>query len=213
MPLGSDTAQLLRQWHGGDRSALEALLAQDLPWIEARVRRRLGPLLHAKAETSDYVQDAVLEVLRYTPRFVISDRGKFRALLSRIVENVLRDQHDRFSAYRRALHRERPLPADSQLVLDPPAQGALSASQAAQKDEWEAWIRLALEISEPEDRLIILLRQWDGVSFVEIAKGLGISEDAARMRYNRALARLAHEVCSLKGGQLPASLDEERSDV
>jgi RNA polymerase sigma-70 factor, ECF subfamily len=212
MPPGSDTAQLLRQWHGGDRQALEVLLAQDLPWIERRVRRRLGPLLHAKAETADFVQEAVLEVLRYTPRFVITDRGRFRALLARIVENVLRDQHDRFTAYRRALHRERPLPADSQLVLDPPVRGAPSPSQAAQREEWEAWIRLALELSAPEDRLIILLRQWDGVSFEEIGRGLGIAADAARMRYNRALARLAHQVCLLKGGKLPAALDGEEGE-
>ena len=56
-----------------------------------------------KVESSDIVQDAALQFLKYGPRFILSDEEKFRALLVRIVENVLRDKHDWFSARRRAI--------------------------------------------------------------------------------------------------------------
>jgi len=207
------TTQLLRKWQEGDRAALDSLLVRDLPWIQERVRRRLGPLLRARAETDDFVQEAVAEVLRYAPRFTISDRSHFRALLARIVENVLRDQHDRFRAYRRALHRERPLPPDTELSLDAPRGSVERPSEAAERSEWEAWVRLALELVDPEDRLAILMRNWDGLSFVEMGKRLEISEDAARMRFHRALARLAEEVHRLRSGRPAAWAEGDGEDA
>jgi RNA polymerase sigma-70 factor (ECF subfamily) len=197
-----DTVELLRKWHQGDRKALDRLVERDLPWIEARVRYRLGPHLRAKAETADFVQDTLAEVLAYAPRFVLASRAQFRALVARILENVLRDQNDRFRACRRALHRERPLPPDTQLALDAPRDPVTRPSEAAQEREWEGWVRLALELLDPPDRDLIILKQWDALSFVEIGNALGVSEDAARMRYHRALARLAGEIQALRSGKL-----------
>ena len=97
----AETVTLLQRWHAGDRAALDTLLARDMPWIREHVERRLGQLLRAKGEADDYVQDAVIEVLRYGPRFLIADRERFRGLLARIVENTLRDQHDWYTAKRR----------------------------------------------------------------------------------------------------------------
>ena len=76
-----ETKLLLARWHQGDAAALHALVQMHLAWIEARVRQRLGPMLRAKAETADFVQEAVVDVLRYGPRFVVSDAVQFRALL------------------------------------------------------------------------------------------------------------------------------------
>ena len=208
----SETVQLLRKWHEGDRAALDSLLERDLPWIQARVRRRLGPLLRARAETDDFVQDAVAEVLSYTPRFLLSNRAQFRALLARIVENHLRDQHDRFSAYRRALHLERPLPSDTRLHLDQPRAPVARPSEVAERREWEAWVRLGLEALETEDRRIIVQRNWDGLSFADIARELGVSEDAARMRFHRSLARLTAAVNDLRAGKLRRWLSAESED-
>ncbi|MBI4585727.1 MAG: sigma-70 family RNA polymerase sigma factor [Planctomycetes bacterium] len=203
----SETAQLLRKWHAGDRQALHVLIERDLAWIQERVHRRLGPLLRAKAETADFVQETVVEVLSYTPKFLLSSRSQFRALLARIVENLLRDEADRYTACRRSLHRERPLPPDSRLCLDASMDSAQRPSRQAERQEWEAWVRLGLELVEPEERQIILFRYWDGLPFARIAQRLGISEDAARMRFNRALARLSRQVHGMRGGKLGELLE------
>ena len=51
-------------------------------------------------------------------------------------------------------------------------------------------------------------RQWDGESLATVASRLGLAVDAARMRCNRALARLTQQVLRLKDGELGRLLDE-----
>jgi RNA polymerase sigma-70 factor, ECF subfamily len=198
-----ETRLLLQRWHAGDRKAIDALLARDLPWIHDHVHARLGPLLRARGETMDYVQAAVLEVLAYTPRFVTENRRHFRALLARIVENHLRDAHDHHNAARRTPARERPLPSDSVLDLDRPQRSVTQPADAAARGETEAWVRLALELLEPEDRQVLVLRQWQQLEFAAIGENMGLSEDAARMRFQRALPKLARQLERLRSGDSP----------
>jgi RNA polymerase sigma-70 factor, ECF subfamily len=203
----SETLRLLVAWHAGDRGALQELIARDLPWIEQHVRRRLGPLLRARGDTQDYVQDAMIEVLQYGPRFVSTSQSRFRNLIARIIENTLRDRHDWYKAKRRALSRERPMPADSVLDLDNPELSVTRPSEHAQRHERDALVRLALELLDPEDRKVILLRQWNEMSFPDVGAELGISADSARMRFTRALPRLGQKVVELRSGKNPPPMD------
>lgn len=194
----SETMDLLLRWHGGDRAALDSLIARDLPWIEEHVRRRLGPALRARGDTQDYMQDAMVEVLQYGPKFISTSQSKFRNIVARIIENVLRDKQDWFKAKRRAMSKERPLPADSVIDLDRPRETVTRPSENAQRNERESYVRLALEFLQPDDRKVILLRQWEGMSFPEMAGELGVSTDTARMRFNRALPRLGQKIAELR---------------
>jgi RNA polymerase sigma-70 factor (ECF subfamily) len=205
----TDTVELLRLWHGGDEKALDSLLQRELPWVRDQVHRRLGPLLRRRGETQDFVQDAMVEVLRYGPRFVLSDSGQLRALIARIVENVLRDEHERQTAKKRDVGREQPLPSDSVIDLDAGARAATTPSQAAAGNEWQSLIRLALEFLAPQDREILLLRQWQELPFETIAMRLSISPKAAHMRFTRALPRLVATVKRLKDGRLADLLRED----
>jgi RNA polymerase sigma factor (sigma-70 family) len=202
----SATDVLLRRSHGGDRAALDVLIAANLDWVCERVHDRLGPLLRAKGETQDYVQDVVLDVLRSGPRFVTADQAQFRALLCRIVENVLADHWHGLHAQRRDVSRERPLPSDSVLELDAPSAGTTRPAEAAARAEETEWIRLALELLPAADRQILWLREWSGRAFPDIARELGIAEDAARMRFQRAVPRLAEQLERLRAGRLADAL-------
>ena len=198
--MSDDTRDLLQRWHGGDRAAIDALVARDLPWIRGYVQQRLGPLLRARGDTMDYVQDAVIAVLEYSPRFLTDNRARFRALLARIVENHLRDAHDHHMAACRALARERPVPSDSALDLDRPQRPVTQPDSRAHSNEQQAWVRLALELLDVEDRQVLLLRQWQELEFVAIGERMGLSEDAARMRFQRALPKLAKKLDQLRAG-------------
>lgn len=202
----AETAQLLERWHAGDRAALDELLQRNVGWIEAFVRRRLGPEIRAKEETFDAVQDAVVDILTYGPRFVVSDGDRFRALLGRMVENNLRDKHAFYKAHRRNQDREVPFVSESVLHLDGASRD--TPSQAAVQDERAEFVRLALELLAPEDREVIVLREYDGLSFPEIAERLELTDNAARMRYQRALPRLARRVTALRRGELEGALDD-----
>ena len=188
------TRELLQRWHAGDRAAIDALIARDLPWIAGFVKSRLGPLLRGRGETQDYVQDAMLRVLEYVPRFVTGNRSGFRSLLARMIENHLRDAHDHHAAQRRTPLRERPVPEDSVLDLDQPQRSVTQPVSKAERSEQAAWVRLAIELLEQEDRQVLLMREWQGMEFGAMGQVLGISEDAARMRFHMALPRLAAQL-------------------
>ena len=198
----SPTLHLLRRWHSGDQKALDALIERDLPWIRAIVSKRLGPLLRARGETEDYVQDAMVRALSYGPSFLVSDQDQFRALLARIVENTLRDQHDFHAAEKRGAKKQIAPRNDSVITLDPPAPTVQRPSKEADGREQEAFVRLALELLDPEDRKVILLREWEELGFPDVAARLGITESGARMRFNRALPKLAEKVRQLRSGGL-----------
>ena len=193
------TAEWLTSWHGGERAGLNHLLERDLTWIHDRVQKRLGPALRGKTDSVDIVQDAMVEVLRYAPRFVVDSQARFRALMSKIVENVLRDKNDFYRARRRAMSRE-----GSQLgpvTLDGlGAAPATNPDAAAERNEEQSRMRLALELLSPEDREVIILKVWEGLDFPAIGDRLGLKANTARMRFNRAMPKLAEKIERLSNG-------------
>ena len=203
LPADDPTPHLLERWHSGDETALPELLALHMEWLREQVDRRLGGFLRARAEADDYLQDALLEFLRYAPRFQVRDGAQFRALLARIAENTLRDRNDWFRAKRRHLGTHITLPTDSVLTLDPALQRSATPSRDATRSEVRDWVRLALELLEAEDRKILLEREYENRSFVDIGNDLGMTANAVRMRWVRAVARLAEVMRELQQGRLP----------
>lgn len=203
MPSSEDrTSALLDAWHRGSESALAELLQLHLGWLREHVQRRLGAFLRARADAEDYLQDAITDFLRYGPRFQVRDGAQFRALLAKIAENTLRDRNDWFRAKRRRLSTLVPLGSDSVLSLDPALQRSTTPSRVADRTETRDWVRLALELLEAEDRKILLEREYEDRSFVDIGNDLGMTANAVRMRWVRALARLAEVMRELQAGRI-----------
>lgn len=194
-----DTLLLLRRWHGGDEAALGALVARDLPWLRAVVQRRMGAELAGRADADDIVQQALVNLLQYGPRFEVDDADAYRALIACIVENTIRKLIRDGRRQRRWAGKEEPLPSGSVVAL---STGATRPSAAADRNERRAWIQLGLELLDSRERELVLWRQWHGRSFADIGAELGVSEDAARMRFERALQRLAQAVARLRSGQV-----------
>ena len=201
----SETLVLLKRWHAGETKALEELLRRHLAWIRTKVHARLGPMLRTQVETDDVVQEAMIQALRYGPRFLLSDEDQFRKLLARIVENVIRMWARHQLRERRDPRRERAPGSETVLVLD---SSSHRPSRVAMRNEAEAWLQLGLQLLDPEEREVIVLRQWQGLSFGDTGQKLGIAEDAARMRFQRALARLAQVVKRIQQGHLGQVLAE-----
>lgn len=197
-----DTVELLRRWRTGDAGALDTLLGTLQPWLESRVRQRLGKHLRAREETHDFVQQVVIDFLHYAPRVVIEDGNHLRGVLQRIIENTIRGRHDHHNAQRRAMTREAPWPGESQVR---PAVGEKSRdrpSYAAHRGEEAATVNVALELLDDASHDIITRRLWGGDSFEKIGDSLGTSADAARMRFHRVLARLSGLVEKVRLGEI-----------
>jgi DNA-directed RNA polymerase specialized sigma24 family protein len=92
------------------------------------------------------------------------------------------------------------------LQLDPPARTGLTPSGEAGRQEDEAWVRLGMELLEPEQRDLVVQRQWEGRTYAEIGEALGISENAARLRYVRVLKDLSDTIAALRRGDIDAAL-------
>lgn len=198
----------LQRARDGDAEALRALVTDHLPWIEAHVRRRLTPGARAAGDTQDFVQEAMLEALRDGPRFSVDNAAAFRALLARIVENNIVDRVRWLQRGCRDQRKQRALPSDSVLHLDAPVRSITEPPDRADRNEQQAWLRLALELLEPDDREVIRLRDWDGLSFPDLGARIGISEEAARKRYLRALPRLAQKLEVLRLGRWQRELEQ-----
>ncbi|HKE01888.1 MAG TPA: sigma-70 family RNA polymerase sigma factor, partial [Planctomycetota bacterium] len=130
-------------------------------------------------------------------------------------ENTLRDRHKWFTARRRAAALERPLPPSTVLTLRQSTRRGETPSRRVDRDEKEAWVRLALDLLDDEPRELIVLHEWEGLPFAEIGARIGTTEDAARMRYQRAVAKLALKIGELRRGEVESAVggdagDEER---
>jgi RNA polymerase sigma factor (sigma-70 family) len=132
-------------------------------------------------------------------------------LLGKIVENVVADKYDWFTAQRRTMARERPLPPDTILNLDPPASKQKTPSQISHEHEQEAWLRLGIELLDPSEREVIILYHWEEQSFIQIGKMLGISDVGARKRYIKASFRLDEIIRELRSGEIDAALGRSSS--
>lgn len=194
-------------WQGDEE--IEAIVTRHLPWVTSYVHKKLGQFPRQKSDTGDIIQEAMVQFLKYGPRIHLKNDVQFRALLCRIVENVICNQFDWFTARRRDMAREQPLPGDTVLNLDPTLNRQETPSQIVGKQQEEAWLRLGVELLDAGDQEVIVLRNWDDQSFPEIGKRLGISKDAARLRYYHAINHLIKNVNLLKNGKLNLLFDSD----
>ena len=206
MTADPETVELLQRWHAGDQQALADLVQRDRAWIEARVRQGRGSKLQRHGETMDDFQDLMLRALTYVPRFLCANRRQFRGLLARMLENLLVDKARRLDS--RAPEVPLASPSQSQLVLDPHLASATGPAEAAARNDDIAWMQLGLQFLDAEDRDVVWQRQFLDRSFAEIGAELGAASDAVRMRFHRALLRLAGIVQRQQLGQLDALLGE-----
>ncbi len=189
----AETQRLLDRARGGDRGALELLLAGHRDYIKRVVELRMDGRLRGRLDPSDVVQEALLDAARgfasYAERTPIAFHLWLRqAACDRL--SLARRRH--LATECRDASREVMLPEHSSALLaralgrgraDTPL-GGLVEQELAQS------VRQALaRLAEP-DAEIILLRNLEELSNQEAAEALGIAPAAASKRYARALIRL-----------------------
>ena len=69
-----------------------------------------------------------------------------------------------------------------------------SPASRVDRDERHAILRRALAAMPENDRAILVMRHFDGISNAECAAALGLTEKAASIRYVRALERLQQKL-------------------
>jgi RNA polymerase sigma-70 factor (ECF subfamily) len=130
--------------------------------------------------TSDLIQHTILEGWRAFPHFEGRTSGQLRAWLRAMLVHAL------LKSKRRPIVMQSDAAGAADII---PGTGT-SPSHAAQRNLSREALDAALGVLSERHRVVIRLRIWDQMPFTEVGARLGISEDAARMLYGRALASL-----------------------
>lgn len=181
--LGNDRC-LVEAHRAGNAHAFAEIVRLHYPTLLAVARRRLG----TQADAEDAVQETLLRAFRALDRF--GDHGDWRlgAWLNRILLNVCldagarRQQSDRLEVRLEgvAVADERDV---ADLASDPVALAA---------------VQQALDSLPATQQRAFVLRVVDDLPYPEVAEQLGISEDNARARVQRARAALRHVLVDSK---------------
>jgi RNA polymerase sigma-70 factor, ECF subfamily len=198
-PDSQETQTLLEQAGGGDAAACEQLLERHRSALRSFVELRLDPALRGRLDASDVVQEAQLEAARRLPDFLRRRPMPFRLWLRKTAHErlvMLRRRH--LGAARRAAGREVPLPDTSSQALASLLARGSSPSERLRLQELQRRVQGALTELAEVDREVLLMRNYEGMEYEEIACILGIEAAAARKRHGRALLRLHRALQDLK---------------
>ena len=170
----SDEALML-EFQCGSRHAFEELFARYWPMLNAFFRRRVFD----RARADDLTQDTFLAVLHASARY--EPRSPVRSYLFGIAFSLL-------AAERRKLLRDAP---------GRPAPEPATASNSTEV----LWVRQALARLDDDDRELLMLREYEQLSYAEIADLLAIPLNTVRSRLFRARMTLkAHLVTNPSPG-------------
>lgn len=169
---------LVRCARAGDRAAFDRLVERYASRVFRMIRAQVGDPSLAE----DLAQETLLNAFVALPRFGF--RSSFYTWLYRIMTNTV-GQHQRKNARRRDLDAM----VDNRKVEPVQAPDALLESREAREQVWRALAALPEEYREP-----VVLREWEGKTYAEIAEVLGCPLGTVASRIARARGLLAERL-------------------
>ncbi len=163
----------------GDHDAFAALITERMP----RLYGLAGLITGRRDLAEDAVQDALIKAWRDLPR--LREVDKFDAWLHRLLVNACHDQGRRMRRQR----VEAPM-VSQQLAGDPDPAHAVIV-----RDE----IERAFRGLSPEDRTVIVLRHYLGLSTREAAAAMGMREGTLKSRMHRAMRSISVAIAAEPG--------------
>lgn len=180
-PGAGDEVGLVARLQEGDASAFERLVREHAPRMLAVATRLLG----SETEAQDAVQEAFLSAYRSVGRF---EQGSSLATwLHRITVNASLMKL-RSGRRRREVPIEQLLPrflADGHREPDPPLDRPAGPA-ATTPLELRQVVRDGIDCLDAPHREVLLLRDLEGLSTLQTASILGISQPAVKARAHRA---------------------------
>ena len=171
----SDQA-LLEMYQQGNREAVSQLLERHT----RRVRDYVRMMVHNDDVADDLTQEVLIKVVKVLDEGRYTDKGRF-------LPWVLRIAHNRVLDYFRAQKQVKTISESSagfdilgnKNLAEPSIEDSIISEQRAEE------IRALVEELPEEQREVVKMRYYEGLSFKEIAELTGVSINTAlgRMRY------------------------------
>jgi RNA polymerase sigma factor (sigma-70 family) len=180
MTVETDLELLRRFVHGSSQEAFAELVRRHIAWVSAAARRRVG----GDAHLADEVAQAVF--------ILLAKKSKSLAAARDVTLSPWLFQALRYCSLEALRTRRRQVTRDQQA-------GEIMRQQQSRSTEPQpsAWLDLAPQLDElvgqlgGTDRRAVLLRFYEQQTFGDVGRALGVSEEAARKRVDRAVQKLA----------------------
>ncbi len=189
----TDEAVLIERSQGGDLDAFNALVVVYQGQVYNLCLRMLG----SQQPAEDAAQEAVIAAFRAISRF---RGGSFRAWLLRIAANACYDE------LRRRRSRPQvplePTDGDERTAAELPAPDE-PLDERAERLELARHLRDGLGSIPSDQRLVVILRDVQGLAYEEIAEAAGISLGTVKSRISRGRAAL-RDFLLARGELLPS---------
>lgn len=167
---------LLNHYLSGDRSAISKLIERH----SRRVRDYINMMVKDRDVADDIFQETFIKAVRVIDEGRYTDNGKFLSWILRIAHNQVID-HFRAQKQNRQLN-------EAEAGYD--VLGTLRLAERTVEDEIvceqiASDVRRMVELLPDEQREVVMMRYYSGLSFKEIAEQTGVSINTAlgRMRY------------------------------
>ena len=168
--------ELLEMYQQGDREAVSQLLERHA----RRVRDYVRMLVKESDVADDLTQEVLIKVVRVLDEGRYTDKGRFLPWMLRIAHNRVLD-------YFRAQKQVKTVSESSsgfdiwgnKNLAEPSIEEQLISEQQAEE------VRALIELLPEEQREVVKMRYYEGLSFKEISEHTGVSINTAlgRMRY------------------------------
>ena len=167
---------LLNNYRSGDQSAISKLIERH----KRRVRDYIYMMVKDNDVADDIFQETFIKVIRVIDEGRYTDNGKFLSWILRIAHNQVIDH---FRA-----QRQNKSVSEAEAGYD--VLGTLKLSERTVEDSMvceqiERDVRALVELLPSEQREVVIMRYFSGLSFKEIAEQTDVSINTAlgRMRY------------------------------
>jgi RNA polymerase sigma-70 factor (ECF subfamily) len=176
--MGRSDEELIEACRAGESSAFDVLVAR---W-EDRIRGACWRVLGSEDEARDVAQEAFLKAYRGLAGF--KSEARFSSWLYQIAVNLCRDRLRRRRT--RATVSLDELEASSPVLVElrPGAQEALI------REDLAGVVRRAIETLPAEQREVVILKEYQGLTFLEIAQALELPVSTVKTRLYRGLGQL-----------------------
>jgi RNA polymerase sigma-70 factor (ECF subfamily) len=173
--IGRSDEDLLGSLQAGDTESLGALVAR---W-EQPLYRFVYRLLPRREEAQDICQETFLRILRKSHHF--RKGGKFSTWMYQIALNLCRD-HARRRRRLGTVFTEGPFEEDWTPAPESRPGGSGDPSKVVERRENREAVGRALESIPAEQREVLVMKEFEGMKFREIATIVGCPESTVKSR-------------------------------
>jgi RNA polymerase sigma-70 factor, ECF subfamily len=184
----TSTVGLVERIRNGDSEAFTTLFGRYQRRLAVLIYYRMNPELREHTEVDDILQETFLEASRGLDRFDYRGSGSLLAWLSRIADHKIVDAV-RFQARQKRDGGERLRFRSESNPGGPEPADLHTPSRIFLAEERVKALLARMDALSAEQREVILLAKFEGLSTQEIAAKMGKSREAIALLLHRALKR------------------------